>query len=245
MTIAHQAAEALRRLHAMGVLHKHVVPGNILQSRSGVWQLADAHTSAMRECTLGTANMLTSTGDLDYAAPEQVLFGEEVTSRSDVWGLAACMLHALTGERPYGEASAQQIRTILSAGQGPAVPSSLLPIGLAQLLRACLQPAVDARPAAAQVEALLAELHSPQWCSEQAQDLARQDTRVPASLPATQMQQRENDCSRCAGAPSRLWPLLRSLLWALHWVLTACLAVTRQWLMTATFDEDLREQVRS
>jgi serine/threonine protein kinase len=155
MEMAHQVADALCRLHAMGILHKDVSPGNIMQAATGVWHLADFGISAMCTSTLGITNTSMAC-NLDYAAPEQVIPDARVTDRSDVWSLAAAMLHALTGGRPYGNVPSPRIMGLLFQGRGPAIPAADLPSNVVELLTACLQSDPTQRPTAMQLEQMLA-----------------------------------------------------------------------------------------
>lgn len=172
--MAHQVADALVRLHAMGVLHKDVSPGNIMQSASGVWQLADFGISAVCTSTLGITNATTMAFNLDYTSPEQVDMDARVTDRSDVWCLGASMLHALTGTRPYGNVPPQKIMGSLLRGRGPVIPAAQLAAKVVEVLTACMQGDPERRPTAAQLEQMIAGLHEP--------------ADAPASGPSVQQQ---------------------------------------------------------
>jgi serine/threonine protein kinase len=102
VTIVGQVAEALDYAHHRGVVHGDVKPSNILLSRSdneervllGDFGLARAlhHTAATRT---GSAM-----ADLAYAAPE-VIRGQAIDGRADLYSLGCTLYRLLTGSTPY------------------------------------------------------------------------------------------------------------------------------------------------
>ncbi len=94
-----QIAEALSVAHKQGVVHRDLKPENILLDEEGNAYLTD----------FGIAKDLTSdgltqpgkiVGSVDYLAPEQAK-GEEVTPRTDIYGLGVMLYEMLTGEHPF------------------------------------------------------------------------------------------------------------------------------------------------
>jgi serine/threonine protein kinase len=92
-------AEGIDALHASGLVHRDIKPGNIL---------LDGETAYVTDFGLAKdsqASNLTrpgqALGSLDYMAPEQIR-GEDVSAATDVYALG-CMIHeCLTGTPPYG-----------------------------------------------------------------------------------------------------------------------------------------------
>ena len=80
--IAFQVADALTAAHAVGVVHRHVVPENIVVARDGYGL----------ECVRLTSWGHATTGDLSV---------EEM--RIDITALGVCAFHALTGKHPKPE----------------------------------------------------------------------------------------------------------------------------------------------
>jgi serine/threonine protein kinase len=88
-------AEALDHVHAVGLVHRDVKPGNVLVDPA----------LGVKLCDFGFAREMGSTvpsglaeGTPEHMAPEQAL-GGVVTSASDRWALAALALQCLTGHR--------------------------------------------------------------------------------------------------------------------------------------------------
>src|SRR5690349_829939 len=96
---AQRLLEAVRDVHAAGVLHRDIKPTNVvMEGRAPV--LIDFGLARLAEDPRLTATgwLLGSPG---YLAPE-VLFGDDATEATDVHGWAATIVHAATGRSPYG-----------------------------------------------------------------------------------------------------------------------------------------------
>src|SRR5689334_21468634 len=73
LDIARQTCDAIAYLHAQGILHRDVKPGNILLTPNGQVKMIDfgiAHMYAARRLTV--AGFSASFGTPDYMAPEQM-----------------------------------------------------------------------------------------------------------------------------------------------------------------------------
>ena len=139
---ARQAAEALEYVHGQQVVHRDVKPHNLVASAEGV-VLVDFGVAREATDDGGTRGI----GTPRYMAPE-VLVGEGVSPRSDVYGLAATVWALLTGDPPaYGNPRP------LAASAPEAAPE------LEQALRRALDPRPERRFAT--VAALAAALGSP------------------------------------------------------------------------------------
>ncbi len=100
LRLAHGLADALAAVHAAGVVHRDVKPGNVVL-HDGQPVLIDfglAHGPDEARLT-GTGLMV---GTPSYLAPETVA-GAEPTAATDVHGWAATLVFAATGHPPYGE----------------------------------------------------------------------------------------------------------------------------------------------
>jgi eukaryotic-like serine/threonine-protein kinase len=144
-----QAAVALDRAHAEGVVHRDVKPANLLLDRDGSIVVTDfgiASTSGVDTLTLpGTV-----LGTAGYLSPEQAR-GEPATAASDRYGLGVVAFELLTGRRPY---EADTAATEAFAHVNAPVPSAEkiypeLPDGVDEVLERALAKDPEDRPATA------------------------------------------------------------------------------------------------
>ncbi|MEU6958974.1 serine/threonine-protein kinase [Streptomyces chrestomyceticus] len=144
-------ARALREVHAVGVLHRDVKPGNVLIDDRGAVVLTDFGIAAMQDATaLTMAGMLI--GSPDYMAPERVA-GQEQGPPSDLWSLGATLCAAVAGQSPFTRATTlATLHAVLH--EEPAIPPAAGP--LREVLTALLNKAPEARPTLDEVETLLA-----------------------------------------------------------------------------------------
>jgi eukaryotic-like serine/threonine-protein kinase len=151
MDVACQVADALRRLHALTIIHRDVSVCNIMRSRSGIMKIADFGISRMCDNTLHITNGTSIQGNVPYMAPEQSDPTAHTTDRSDIWAFAATMLEAWTGQMPYGKLNQWQVMRQHIAGLAPALDVSArpLPPALRNVLAQCFRVAQAERPSAA------------------------------------------------------------------------------------------------
>jgi len=93
-------AESLQAIHAVGVVHRDLKPGNVLLHEGrpviidfGIAQAADDLRLTATGLVIGTPG---------YLAPE-LIEGAPVTSSADWWGWAATVAFAATGRKPFGK----------------------------------------------------------------------------------------------------------------------------------------------
>ena len=94
-----QAARALDRAHARGIVHRDVKPANLLLDENGDVEVGDfgVATAAGLASLTQTGTVLGTAG---YLAPEQAA-GKGTTPASDRYALAVVAFELLTGTRPY------------------------------------------------------------------------------------------------------------------------------------------------
>jgi Protein tyrosine and serine/threonine kinase len=149
--VAQDVAAALRALHASDRVHGALSTATVLvAASSGAVRLAPAAAAPA-----ATARPEDAGDRVYYLAPEQVQDAPRPPRRScDVWAFAATMLHAWTGERPYGsEALGGSAVAILRlwSGTPPDVQGAGLPEALERVLKRCLRAVPRERPAAAEL----------------------------------------------------------------------------------------------
>jgi len=141
--------ETLARIHAVGVVHRDLKPGNVLVTADGRPILLDFGISW--DELDGT---LTRTGQIlgtpAYLAPEQI-DGAAVSPRTDLYALGVMLYEALSGEHPYGITDPQAI--VYARALGPPMPLGRrmpgLPKAVGAVVDALLRPDPSDRPRSA------------------------------------------------------------------------------------------------
>ncbi|MFK4222728.1 serine/threonine-protein kinase [Streptomyces sp. NPDC019890] len=141
---------ALREVHAVGVLHRDIKPGNVLLGRSGRVVLTDFGIAAIQDATaLTVVGMLV--GSPDYMAPERV-GGRPQGPASDLWSLGATLCAAVAGQSPFARPTTlATLHAVLY--EEPELPPSAGP--LSPVLASLLVKDPEARPALDALETML------------------------------------------------------------------------------------------
>jgi len=132
--LAHGTAEALAAIHAAGVVHRDLKPGNVMLAQDrpividfGIAQAGDATRLTQTGLVMGTPG---------YLAPE-VIEGQPSSPASDVHCWGATMAFAATGHLPFGGGSYESIFYRIVSGRADleGVPAPLVPLISAALAR--------------------------------------------------------------------------------------------------------------
>ncbi|MDI6104813.1 serine/threonine-protein kinase [Actinoplanes sp. NEAU-A12] len=151
-----QIADALAAVHAKGILHRDIKPGNVLMISDDEVKLADFGISrdAAGDATVTCPGLLT--GSPGYVAPE-VANGAAPTAASDVFSLASTLFAVVEGESPVGSTT-DDIRMRLRRAANGAIASPRRSGPLAPVLERMLRVDAGQRPTAAEAHEILADI---------------------------------------------------------------------------------------
>ncbi|MGW1177561.1 serine/threonine-protein kinase [Kitasatospora sp. NPDC002543] len=138
-------AEALQAVHASGVVHRDLKPGNVLIAPDGP-RVIDFGIARAADAAALTGTGL-RIGSPAYMAPEQAM-GRAATPATDVYALGALAVHVAGGAPPFGDGPdpATLYRTVHEEPDLGPVPD-----GLRALLLHCLAKRPEDRPTTAEV----------------------------------------------------------------------------------------------
>jgi serine/threonine protein kinase len=157
--ITTQAARALAKAHAAGVVHRDLKPANLfLTAREdglvlvkildfGISKLMANTGSGAPTASRAITREGTVIGTAQYMSPEQAQ-GLAVDQRTDVWSLGAVLYEALAGRCPYPEKATYEQTIIQIVTTRPVPLRDVAPWvseGLAKLVHEALTPEVDRR----------------------------------------------------------------------------------------------------
>ncbi|MFC6879480.1 MULTISPECIES: protein kinase domain-containing protein [Actinomadura] len=134
-------AEALLDVHAAGLVHRDLKPGNILLAEDGPKIIDFGVTKAV------DASQLTATGAMvgtpAFMSPEQIAESRDAGPASDVFSLAGALVYAATGAGPFsaGDPASLIYRVMYEEPRLDGVPGPLRGV-----LSACLAKEPDRRP---------------------------------------------------------------------------------------------------
>lgn len=107
-----QIGKALDAIHAAGVVHRDLKPGNIFITSSGGDELVKVLDFGVAK-SAGALDKITKTGMVlgtpRYMSPEQTMAPKQVDYRSDLWSMAVILYRTITGECPFAGDTINQI----------------------------------------------------------------------------------------------------------------------------------------
>jgi eukaryotic-like serine/threonine-protein kinase len=154
--------DALGAIHARGVVHRDIKPGNIF--------LVDGDVRRAKVLDLGLAQVEdqgpltkagTLLGTLGYVAPEQAQCERRIDARADVFSLGCVLFKCLTGTCAFAADNVIALVRLILHADAPALRDRCpaAPAGLDALLARMLAKSPDERPRdGAEVAAALREL---------------------------------------------------------------------------------------
>ncbi|MCA8950525.1 MAG: serine/threonine protein kinase [Planctomycetes bacterium] len=106
LQIVVEVAAALDALHARGLVHRDVKPGNILWSEERGAVLIDLGFAVERGADSGGE---TTAGTVHYIAPEQARGKGGLDVRADIYSLGATLYHLTTGSLPFEGKTSEEV----------------------------------------------------------------------------------------------------------------------------------------
>ena len=159
-----QVLHALEAAHELGIVHRDVKPGNVLDAGVGTWKVADfgiAKWVHADETLTGTGELL---GSPSYLAPERIE-GHEAGPRSDLYAVGVLLYEALTGRKPFEGDDPFTLATAIREGryEPPTAFVRDADPGIAAVIERAMRrdPADRFESAAAMAAALLGEGNEP------------------------------------------------------------------------------------
>jgi serine/threonine-protein kinase len=249
LAIAQQAAAGLHAVHAVGVVHRDIKPGNLFRGENGRVKLLDFGVAKLVDAIAGVRPLDQPTrdgmvlGTPKYMAPEQAL-GREVDARTDLYSLAIVLYRMLTGTTPFERH--REVTALMEAHviEPPPPPSRVakqpLPAGLdAVVVKALAKRPQDRFPSALELGAALLRFEPSYQRIAMEADLSKETMEMAVPYPPPSAPTRTVDPTVVEGAaidfsqPSmwtRAWsdPVARALFWvfaAFAFAVTAALVV--------------------
>ncbi|MFJ3900724.1 protein kinase [Streptomyces sp. NPDC090025] len=145
-------ARALADVHAAGVLHRDLKPGNVMLAVDGPRLIDFGIAKATGATTMTATGMMVGTPS--FMSPEHVAGARHVSGASDVFCLGSLLCYAATGEDPFGEGPVAAVlyRVARAEADLGRVPEELRPV-----IAACLAADPAARPTPEALAAMLGD----------------------------------------------------------------------------------------
>jgi serine/threonine protein kinase len=203
LRIGRETAEGLAAVHAAGMLHRDVKPGNLwLEAPSGRVKVLDFGTARIDDAEEPGPGF----GTPAYMSPEQIL-RRPVDARCDVYSLGVVLFRLLTGRLPFADSLAQVLLERAAREPAPGVRqlAPLTPEPVAEYVARLLAKSPSDRPATTRdVASRLAELERLAGGGRQSIDLD------PAPGPNPTRRQWLTAASAAAVLTIGGWTMLRS-----------------------------------
>ena len=113
-SVAMANEEALRDIHASGILHRDLKPSNVMLGPDGI-KILDFGIAAINEAADFTQTGAVL-GSASWMSPEQIT-GTSVDASSDVFAMGLVLAFAALGRHPYGEGRPEALMYRIDQGQ--------------------------------------------------------------------------------------------------------------------------------
>jgi serine/threonine protein kinase len=152
-------ADALTRAHRLNIIHRDIKPDNVLMATDGTPRLTDFGIARYSNSEMTETGIVI--GTVAYVPPE-VLNGEPIDERGDIWSFGVLLFEMLAGQRPFqGATLPQLIQQIVTASipdlevLRPDVPIGLIDLVYRMLAKNASERISSVRLVGVEVEALL------------------------------------------------------------------------------------------
>jgi len=156
LDIAIQVAEALKKAHEKGVIHRDLKSDNIMLTPDGIVKIADFGLAKLKDASALTTQP-SMMGTLPYVSPEQ-LQGMATDERTDLFSFGVVLYEMVTGVLPFWSEHAQAVMySILNEEPEPVTKlNKEIPIEFERIIRKALEKTRELRYQS--IEELLADL---------------------------------------------------------------------------------------
>ena len=155
VSYATKLVEGLAAAHSKGIVHRDLKPENVFLTNDGRIKILDFGLAKLTGAFGDSSNEVPTTtgtlpgvvlGTVGYMSPEQVR-GMPTDHRSDIFSFGAVLYELLSGRRAFGAATTiESLGAILN--QDPpelTSPAGVIPPGLADIVRRCLEKLPERR----------------------------------------------------------------------------------------------------
>lgn len=210
-----QVLRGLVAIHAAGLIHRDVKPGNILSDGKGRYKIADFGIAVAR----GASHTLAATGTAQYVAPEVVMPPHAFDQRGDLYSAGMTAYETLLGDRRFQEifrdlfeggavaADHKWVNWACDAGASPRALAEIRPDVPARVSEVvsrlmCKDPTGRFASAQEALEALAPHAATPAGAAALASPASRPTRLLPRPATAPEYPPRSDSQRR----PRRAWP---------------------------------------
>lgn len=133
-------AEALQSIHAVGVIHRDLKPGNVILAADGPRVIDFGISRAVEASSAGITQTGARVGTPAFMAPEQIQ-GKSLGPAGDIFSLGATAYYGVTGELPFGADAAVFHRVVYEQPDWDHCPGHVR-----EILKRCVEKDLADRP---------------------------------------------------------------------------------------------------